>query len=177
MIPIKFRAKALGVYETSIDGLKKGDWVFGYYYFCEKRMASIIVTTLEKECSGVGSKLVQVEVNVDPKTVSQFIGRFDKNGKEIYGGDILKVNLLYTAHREGEEYLADEDHYGVVEFMPTKGYYMKPFYAVDKSDSVADEFFRMKSCRMSSRRTFIIGNIYENPDLITDYKKKLIQKP
>jgi hypothetical protein len=88
MREIKFRAKAIESYETDIDGIEKGDWVYGYYYFCRERMSGIIVTTLQKECGGIGSGLVQVEIRVDPKTVGQYIGTEDKNGKEIWRNEM-----------------------------------------------------------------------------------------
>jgi len=90
MREIKFRAIATEDYQTSTDGIEKGEFVYGYYYFCKRRMSGIIVTELEEESGGVGSGLVQVEIEVDYKTVGQCICLEDKNGKEIYKGDIVQ---------------------------------------------------------------------------------------
>lgn len=88
---ILFRGKSLEDFETSIDGVQKGDWVEGYYYFCRRRMCAIIITTLGEESGGVGSGLVQVEIEVDPKTVGQFAGFEDKKGVKGFEGDIVEV--------------------------------------------------------------------------------------
>lgn len=70
----------------------------------------------------------------------QYTGLKDKNGKEIYEGDILAVGKLLVL--------------GQVMFRPTDGFWATKdnhnFYRID-GDSV-----------------YIIGNIYENPELLED---------
>ena len=68
---IKFKAKATQDYETNTDGVSKGDWIEGYYFYCRKRNSGIIITDLGAESGGVGSGIVQVEIEVDYKTVEQ----------------------------------------------------------------------------------------------------------
>jgi len=145
MREIKFRAKAIEDFETHIEGIEKGDWVYGYYYFDRADMCGIIVTELQEESGGVGSGIMQCHIKVDYKTVGQFTGLLDKNGKEIYEGDI--VQTWYSDKVKGG--------IAVIKYLG-RSFCMSQNKDDDEMD--CPWFFIFE----------VIGNIYENPDLIND---------
>ncbi len=97
--------------------------------------------------------------------VMQFTGLKDKNGREIYESDIVRI--LYTDWasksaddpRTLDEYLDSKSHIGVVEFVGAA------FEIAFGKDKYGGGSYGSIHHGQHGRIT-VIGNIYENPELL-----------
>lgn len=81
--------------------------------------------------------------------VMQYTGLKDKNGKEIYEGDIIEyLSMTGISTR------------GVVEWGQTAAFYL---HSPDQGNLLFDEF---TGCFHEDEHWKVLGNIYENPELI-----------
>ena len=92
------------------------------------------------------------ELQANQVELEQYTGLKDKNGEEIYEGDI--VRSINTVHFEHNGY----EHLGVVKFQD--GLY--GLYCQDGDDAIA-AYYRLYSPYMRLR---VIGNIHENSELL-----------
>lgn len=113
-----------------------GNWIFGDLIYCGDTGLSEIRSSKDKHFE-----------DVMPETVCQYIGKKDKNGVEIYEGDIFESygNKLY--------------HY-IVEYSTFHCAYFGKCIETDYK-GLAD---------INNQPIEVVGNIYDNKDLIIKFK-------
>ena len=134
MRKFKFRGK-------SIDGK---EWLYGdLVHSADKKRTAILVNDKDS----------YDECEVDPETVGQFTGLMDKNGVEIYEGDILKWE------KDGLMYVV-KFWYGM-------------FYASVKecNEGIFGGFTLHRLTEYEDRKCEIVGNIHDNTELLKGGEK------
>lgn len=87
-------------------------------------------------------------IDVEPDSIGQFIGIFDKNGTEIYEGDIV-----FYKHKIGNTQLDYKNKYYVV--------YRKENFDFIFTERIDDYKFINRYAMSETKNIEIIGNIYE----------------
>ena len=141
MRKIKFRGKRK-------DG--KG-WITGIPYAIESEDATFIIDNCQSLHLSDGDTTFTGK-RVIPETVGQFTGLTDKNGKEIYEGDIV----LFTWFSYGE-YELETEYQGYIDFL--NGSFL--FCCEHGNYPLSELEFDSES------DIEVIGNIHDNPDLLT----------
>lgn len=139
---IKFRAKCLdnGEWVCGGSSLISDDFCViqkGTEFYCETRVYSRT------------ERFFQLQGFVcDKNTLGQFTGLLDKNGKEIYEGDIIRTKRYGVVH--GQSNTQGADLFRVV-------YKNAQFYI----DNKLRHFYLQ-----DSKCNEVIGNIHDNPELL-----------
>ena len=143
MREIKFRGKLKG-FNT---GYKELDWAYGDLVH-EISSSACYICDLSTAYEDI--KIGDVLLAVEPETVGQYTGLKDINGREIYEGDIVEFI------RSGEKYISQ------IYYKELKGFHFKFKYNNDNYEYD----FGIRNLKISHRNTKVIGNIYENPELL-----------
>lgn len=129
---IKFRGKCITT----------GQWVYGMPAF-------------NRDCTGIDKIEEPMKAGgicrlVDPETVGQYTGLKDRNGKEIYEGDVIEYSYVYNGRIcEFTAYVDWSDE--------ILGYCLRNMEGTWKSEAHAYNY---------EENSRIIGSVYDNPDLL-----------
>lgn len=143
MIP-KFRG-------LSVESFNEEEWKYGY--LIEDEGYSFIINQVieaNEQYITIGSWHP-----VNPATLGQSTGLVDKNGKEIFEGDIVRTTrFLGRADEIGGFYEYEKDYLGVVKVLEGS-------WVIDTGSDAVNLWSEIDENE-------VLGNIYENQELLED---------
>lgn len=99
---------------------------------------------------------ISTAYQVRPETIGQFTGLSDKNGVKIFEGDVIRIS---------------EDYYDGIHYSGNEVYYSDGAFCVEyetlEYDITSIGFLVREGVEIE-----VIGNIYDNPELIGSTEKK-----
>jgi uncharacterized phage protein (TIGR01671 family) len=151
---IKFRAKIKAKdfrVKLAMAGKPKneGEWTYGEVH-------------LQSTIPHIHEGMDKYPIDVD--TIGQYTGLKDINGKEIYEGDILRVHVLVRDYDFSDEFW----RVGFIKFVLGKFVLVNCTNYATSDLTIKHDFSPCKTaqCTYPKYRSEIIGNIYDNPELL-----------
>ena len=106
---------------------------------------------------------------VEPNTIGQYTGLKDKNGVEIYEGDIVHTTYLEEKEYNGEKWLDKSEYIEQVKWVDKLGAFFLLLYIEDipmyRTMEVGGKYNKVELVSYE-----VIGNIYDNQELLEENK-------
>lgn len=163
MRSIRFRGKRID----------NGEWAYGYYCKIENDHCIIAIDN-EWHHEGRGD-FIGDYVEVDPKTVGQFTGLHDKNGKEICEGDkiedrfsngkIYYEGIVFWGRCKAYEMSNQDNFYAPMQVNDSYGFLLKKGEPLNKTCLLRPVGEGNKICEediVGEGGKFVVGNIQES---------------
>ncbi|EFS33760.1 YopX family protein [Bacteroides sp. D2] len=149
---IKFRGQILNSVKDDKGNVvtEWKSWIYGDLLHRSNGVLHILTLNEKKACYENNT--------IDPETLGQFTGLLDKDGKEIYEGDIISVNGKYP---KLVKYIDDYACFCLANIE-------------DLDEKMDTGYWHQVSpgwWNSSKREIRVIGNIYDHPDLIKEEDK------
>jgi len=126
--------------------IESGEWIYGYLIGNDVIVGKIVDWDDEYFCTEYWYK-------VDPTTVGQYTGLKDRNGKEIYEGDIVQSETIRYS---------ESGHFnGMIKVQGAVFYDNGKFQSQYTDHSIRDLLFGLNYHE-------VIGNVWENGGLLND---------
>lgn len=134
------------------------EWIEGYY-FCmahnDSRHIHHFIIPIGVDLS-LGTTIEKIQVEIDVDTLCDDTGLTDKNGKKIWENDVC--NCVYDARLAVRAIVWDESE---LDFKGTNG-----------KENYKTEFDYLDCCEEIE----VIGNIFDNPELLKDVPEAEIER-
>lgn len=134
-----------------------GMWAYGYYIqkqettYCFKEDYDANLDNskhyiLWDEMTDWGLPNRHLVIDIDPNTLCQFIGKYDKNHKEIYTNDIVKTKYGRLC---------------IVKWFSASEYCGFDFYPIECDNPYPDKYDLWDNLNLE-----VVGNVFDNPELL-----------
>lgn len=141
-----------------------GEWIYGGWAQRHNDNTEYIVTsTVGASCKSEINNIIATGFRVELDTIGQYTGLTDKNGKKIFKGDILDLSALMITD------------FGVVKYGEYKDSDMRddiPCGHVGFYVDIEEQHYNYvrRDILFFVSRCKVVGNVYDNPELLEDMK-------